>query len=101
MAIAASIVLAPLAILNVGVKVMGAENAYAIQRLEGQIEEQTVLTESLRVENAKMASLERIKRVALDKLAMIEPNAQATIISMPGADVTSPEYASLIVKEVR
>ena len=97
--IAASLVLAPLALVNVSAKAMVAENSYRIQRLQNEVEQQKQLTETIRIENAQMASLERIKSVAVDKLAMIEPTIEAKIISLPASDAASPEYAFLTTKE--
>lgn len=97
--IVSSLVLAPLAMVNLSVKAMLAENGYKIQKLESEIESQKQTSESIRLENARMASLERIKSVAVDKLAMIEPTVEAKIISLPGSDAASPEYAFLTTKE--
>ena len=99
--IASSLVLAPLALINVTAKAMVAENSYRIQRLENNIEGQKQLSEDIRITNAKMASLERVKSVAINKLAMTEPTVEAKIISLPGNGVTSPEYAFLNTEEER
>ncbi len=99
--IASSLVLAPLALINLSAKAMVAENSYRIQRLENNIEAQKQLSENIRIANAKMSSLERIKSVAVDKLAMTEPTVEAKIISLPGNGVTSPEYAFLNIEEER
>ncbi len=99
--IASSLVLAPLALINVSAKAMVAENSYRIQRLENNIETEKQLSEDIRIANAKMSSLERIKSVAVDKLAMTEPTVDAKIISLPGNGVTSPEYAFLNTEEER
>jgi cell division protein FtsL len=90
-----------LALGYVSVRVLVAEDAYRIQDIRTDIENQKELTERIRLQNAKLASLERVKKVATDKLAMTEPTVEAKIISLPGNGVTSPEYAFLAEKEVR
>lgn len=93
--IAASLILTLLAMLHVSTRVLVAENGYRIQHVQREIDNQKKLTEDIRLQNAKLASLERVKRVATEKLAMTEPAVEAKIISLPGNGVTSPEYAYL------
>ncbi len=97
----AAIILAPLAMLHVTTRVLVAENGYHLQRIQAEIDGQKKLSEDIKLENAKLASLERVKKVATEKLAMTEPAVEAKIISLPGDGVTSPEYAYLTDKEVR
>ncbi len=97
----AAIILAPLAMLHVTTRVLVAENGYKLQHIQAEIDGQKKLSEDLKLENAKLASLERIKKLATEKLTMTEPTVEAKIISLPGNGVTSPEYAYLTNKEVR
>lgn len=99
--IAASLLLTPLALMNVSVRAIVAENGYRMQHIRNDIEGQKEVTEKIRLDNAKLASLERVKKVAVEKLAMTDPTVEAKIISMPANGVTSPEYAYLTEKEVR
>lgn len=101
MLVAAAIMITPAALVNLTVKAVAVENGYSIQRIKGDIDAQKAKGEDIKLTNAKMSSLERIKTVAIDKLAMTEPTVEARIISMPGDGVTSPEYASLTTKEAR
>lgn len=97
----AAVMITPFALMNVTVKAVAAENGYNIQRIRDDIDAQKSKSEDIRLRNAKMSGLERIKSVAIEKLAMTEPAVEARIISMPGDGVTSPEYASLTTKEAR
>jgi cell division protein FtsL len=97
----AAVILAPLAMLHVTARVFVAENGYRINHIQSEIDAQKNLSENIRLENAKLTSLERIKKLATEKLAMTEPTVEAKIISLPGEGVTSPEYAYLSNKEVR
>jgi cell division protein FtsL len=97
----AACVLAPLAMLHVATRVLVAENGYRINHIQKDIDGQKELSEKIRLENTKLASLERVKKLATEKLAMSEPTVEAKIISLPGDGVTSPEYAYLSNKEVR
>lgn len=99
--ITASLIIAPLALGYVSVRIMVAENGYHIQNIRAEIDNQKELSEKIRLQNAKLTSLERVKRIATEKLAMTEPSVEAKIISLPGNGVTSPEYAFLTEKEVR
>lgn len=97
----AAIMITPVALINVTVKAMAAENGYSIQQIKDNIDAQKAKSEDIRMINAKMSSLERIKTLAIEKLAMTEPAVAAKIISMPEDGATSPEYASLTMKEAR
>lgn len=97
----AACILAPLAMLHVTTRVLVAENGYRIQHIQTEIEGQKKLSEEIKLENTKLASLERLKILATEKLTMTEPTVEAKIISLPGEGVTSPEYAYLTNKEVR
>lgn len=99
--ITAAFIIAPLALGYVSVRVLVTENSYRIQNIRTEIDNQKELSEKIRLQNAKLASLERVKKVATEKLAMTEPTVEAKIISLPGNGVTSPEYAFLAEKEVR
>ena len=99
--ILASLVLAPLALINISIKATVAENGYRIQHISGEIDGAKETLEATRLNNAKLASLERVRTVAAGKLGMTEPTVAARIISLPGQDATSPEYAFLNTKEVR
>lgn len=99
--ILASLVLAPLALLNISIKATMAENGYRIQHLSVEIDDAKEQSETIKLKNAKLESLDRVKTVAADKLGMTEPTVEAKIISLPGQDATSPEYAFLSTKEVR
>jgi cell division protein FtsL len=101
MLVIAAVMITPAALVNLTVKAVSVENSYRIQRISSQIDTEKAKSEEIKLTNAKMSSLERIKTVAIEKLAMAEPTVEARIISMPGDGVTSPEYASLTTKEAR
>jgi cell division protein FtsL len=100
-ALTAACVLAPLAMLHVATRVLVAENGYRLLHIQAEIDGQSKLSEAIKLENTKLSSLERVKKLATEKLAMTEPTVEAKIISLPGDGVTSPEYAYLTNKEVR
>jgi len=87
--------------MNVSVRAVVTENGYRIQNIRAEIDSQKELSEKIKLQNAKLASLERVKKLATEKLTMTEPTVEAKIISLPGNGVTSPEYAFLAEKEVR
>ncbi len=92
--VSASLILTPLAVLNLSLTAMTTKTSYQMERLKEDIRVEKSGQERIKVEIANLTAPERIQKLAIGELSMITP-ASVHFISMPDGNTSPANYAYL------
>lgn len=97
--VVASIVLTPLALVQLSLQAYLTQSSYRAVRLKAQIEEEKSAQEKLQIKITEMSSPERVQKIAIEKLSMAYP-AEINFISLPDEQTSPTSFARLPKEEV-